>query len=490
MKKRFLAVLCMLLSLVFVFATACNKGGNGGGEEEGDYTLEKEEGCNQLTIYHYSETGYDDRDVWLWYGDVAGRGYLFHKCEYGAKAIFNIPDTVEEVGFIIRSGCSTPGASTWGTANKDGTENDRKIKIKGDMEIYTKAGDGNSYTSVDGGATLELMKYLALADMTDLTHVKVTTSNGEKVTKEQIKITTPSAADPRKEEEVAFTTVSDNVITMASALDLAKPYKLYVESFDDPVGIVPSTYFGSKEFENAYTYDGELGVQLSENATEFRLWAPTASKVILNIYDEGSGRYVNGDEYPMEKGEKGVWSYTINENLEGYYYTYTVTTSMGTNEAVDPYARSAGLNGKRGMILDLGKTDPTGWEEKTYVDNDVENYTDAEIWEVHIRDFSNKITDENLPEAWRGKYLGFTVDGLKNKNNVPVGLAYLKELGINYVHLLPSYDYSSVDENEPDESFNWGYDPENYNVPEGSYSTDPTDGAVRVKEYKQMVQAL
>ena len=495
------------MSALFVFATACNTeaGGNGGngGNEGGDgqeYFLEKEEGCNLLTIYYKNDTGYADKDVWLWYGSVAGRGYEFHTCEYGAKAMFNIPEDVEEVGYLIRTNC-VPGSTSWGSAIKDGPKgNDRKIKMRGDTVIYTKANDDNNYMSNDGGATLEEMKYLALADMQDLTTIKITASNGENIAQSRIKITTKNAAG--ETEEVAIDSVFKNTVHLTAAMDLSKPYTLEVDGFDDPAPVVPSTYFGTAEFEAAYSYDGnDLGVTFDETnrQTVFKVWAPTASEVELNIYNDGS--FGNARHFAMEGGtqdKKGVWTYShswdstgaLAGDLVGRYYTYTVTTSAGTNEAVDPYARSAGLNGKRGMILNLDDTDPTGWTEGTYVNNDVENYTDAEIWEVHIRDFSNKITDENLPEAYRGKYLGFTVDGLKNKNGIPVGLAYLKELGINYVHLLPSYDYSSVDESAPDESFNWGYDPENYNVPEGSYSTDPYDGAVRVNEYKQMVQAL
>lgn len=484
MKKRFLAILCMILSAVFVFATACNKN-SGGGDSDGDYNVEKEEGCNLLTIYYKSDSGYDDKDVWLWYGSVNGTGYKFHSCEYGGKAMFNIPEEIEEVGFIIRKNC-VPGSSSWGNAQKDGTDADRTINMKGkgDVEIYTKSGDGKNYSSTDGGVTLEEMKFLALADMTDLTHIKITASNNENITKDRVKVTT--ASETGAAVEVGVASVSKNIVTMASPLELSKAYTLEVEGFDDPVGVVPATYFQSKEFEQAYTYDRELGVELQENKTIFRLWAPTASSVDLNLYGDGS--FGKAKVYPMERGEKGVWTYTADSNLNGKYYTYTVATSAGVNEAVDPYARSAGLNGKRGMILDLDKTDPENWAYETFVNNGVDNYTDAQIWEVHIRDFSNKIS--SLKEEYRGKYLGFTVDGLKNKNGISVGLAYLKELGITHVHLLPSYDYSSVDESAIDESFNWGYDPENYNVPEGSYSTDPYDGAVRVNEYKQMVQAL
>ncbi len=165
-----------------------------------------------------------------------------------------------------------------------------------------------------------------------------------------------------------------------------------------------------------------------------------------------------------------------------------MTTSAGTQEAVDPYAVSAGLNGDRGMILDLASTNPADWMDTPFVPEGVENYTDAQIWEVHVRDFSNKIESSE----YKGKFLAFTETGLKNESGMPVGVDYLTNLGITHVHLLPSFDYASVDESKTgaNAQFNWGYDPKNYNVPEGSYSTDPTDGAKRVNEFKQMVQAL
>ena len=355
--------------------------------------------------------------------------------------------------------------------------------IDKNTEIYLKAGDKNNYTSKDGGKTLELMRYISIADMQDLSHVKFVTSDGSSVSSADVKITT---VENGKEKEVPIASVSGNTATMAAPLDITKPYTLNIRGMD-PVGIVPLTYFNSADFENNFGYDGALGVELSEDNTVFRLWAPTASDVKLNLYDDGV--FGKPEVINMTKGEKGVWTHTHKENLNGMYYTYSVTTSMGTQEAVDPYARSAGLNGKRGMIIDLDSTDPDGWDSTPFKNENVVNYTDAQIWEIHIRDFSNKITDSKLKTEYRGKYLGFTVDGLTNADGVPVGLAYLKELGITHVHLLPSYDFASVDESRNDE-FNWGYDPDNYNVPEGSYSTDPSNGFTRVNEYKQMVQAL
>lgn len=472
--KKFFPLLCAMLCAVFVFAS-CTGGKKDAPPE--DYNLPLEDGKNQVTIYYNRPQGYEKCDIWFWYSGVDGRGYEWHPCAYGAKFVANVPESVTEVQFIIRTNCSDPGGSGWGTATKDGTDSDRKVKIEGKTtEIYTKAGDGNNYISKDGGNTLEIMKFLSMADMQDATHIKVTTSDGSAVKKEDVKIT---AADGT---EVPVASVSGSTVTLSKALDLSVSYTLSLKEYGE-VGVVPLTYFSSAAFESEYTYNGTLGVELKDSSTIFRLWAPTASEVKLNIFDNGSdGKAIKTQA--MKKGDKGVWSFTADENLNGKYYTYTVTTSVGTQEAVDPYAVSAGLNGQRGMILDLDSTDPENWTNTPFDNRDVENYTDAQIWEVHVRDFSNKISQSK----YKGKYLAFTETGLK-ENGIPVGVDYLKELGVTHVHLLPSFDFASVDESK-NEGFNWGYDPQNYNVPEGSYSTDPAHGEVRVKEYKQMVQAL
>ncbi len=245
-----------------------------------------------------------------------------------------------------------------------------------------------------------------------------------------------------------------------------------------------AAYFSSQEFENAYRYDGELGVILDEKTTTFQLWAPTASRVKLNLFARGNGGEAE-EVFDLIKGERGVWKYVANTRLDGKYYTYSVTTALGEQEAVDPYARSAGVNGQRGMIIDLNTTNPKGWKRTPFVNPKIKNDTDAVIWEVHVRDFSNQIARSK----YRGKFLAFTEDGLKNEAGFPVGIDYLVDLGITHVHLLPAFDYETVDESF-NEGYNWGYDPQNYNVPEGSYSTNPYHGEVRVKEFKRMVQAL
>ena len=230
-----------------------------------------------------------------------------------------------------------------------------------------------------------------------------------------------------------------------------------------------------------YAYSGnDLGATYSKASTTFKVWAPTGS-------DTESGAAVI-ETKDMTKQSQGVWSVTISGDLKNTYYTYLVTVDGTTRETVDIYARSTGVNGMRGMVLDLDSTDPTGWENDKRVE--CENQTDAIIWEAHVRDFSSS-SDSGMTN--KGKFLAFTETGTTvNGDGVhKTGIDYLEDLGITHVHLLPVYDYGSVDETKlSTDQFNWGYDPMNYNTPEGSYSTNPYDGSVRVKEFKQMVQAL
>ena len=273
------------------------------------------------------------------------------------------------------------------------------------------------------------------------------------------------------------------VIELGESLDISKAYRVAIDGYGEKT-VVPTDIFDTKYFIDNFTYDeSDLGAIINGDSTTFKLWAPTASKVTLNLFSSGH----EGEAYKsvdMLRGDRGVWSYTENCG-HGTYYTYTVTTAVGTNDAVDPYAKSCGLNGERGMVVDLTKTNPHGWENDNF-ENSIKSYSDVIIWEVHVRDFSNKIADSK----YRGKYLAFTERGLVNEQGEAVGVDYLVNLGITHVHLLPVYDYATVDEANPDSEFNWGYDPKNYDTPEGSYSTDPFSGEVRIREYKQMVMGL
>ena len=246
--------------------------------------------------------------------------------------------------------------------------------------------------------------------------------------------------------------------------------------------------YSTAEFESQYTYEGDdLGATWTEEATTFRVWAPTADAVKINLYRGGTAGVEDlMEQIPMTADVNGTWTATCRGDLNGVYYTYQVDVDGKSNEACDPYARTTGVNGRRAMVIDLDATDPQGWAEDIdpHYGN---NVTDAIIYELHVRDLSSN------PEsgiASTGKFLGLIEEGTVNSMGVPTGLDHIKKLGITHVHLLPSYDYASVDETDPEAGFNWGYDPVNYNVPEGSYATDPYNGEVRVKEMKQMIKGL
>lgn len=243
-------------------------------------------------------------------------------------------------------------------------------------------------------------------------------------------------------------------------------------------------------------YSGnDLGASYSKKATTFKVWSPNAASVRVNIFEHGSDN--EGDAgsimsraMSLDK-TTGVWSVTINGDLLNKYYTYSVTHGKTTKETADVYAKACGVNGQRSMVVDLSTTNPDGWENDKHVL--VQNQTDASVWEISVADFSSS-ESSGVSEANRGKYLAFTeegttVNGVQSASSTCVD--YLKKLGVKYVQIMPFYDFGSVDESKNImDQYNWGYDPVNYNCPEGSYSTNPKKGEVRIKECKQMIQAL
>ncbi len=256
----------------------------------------------------------------------------------------------------------------------------------------------------------------------------------------------------------------------------------------------------SQNLDNKYGYDGnDLGATYTKSATTFKVWAPTATKVTVNLYktgsdsESGSGKISSTDL----TNNNGVWAKTLSGDHKNQYYTYTVTaknvtgSSTTTKETQDIYSVATGVNGQRSQIVDLDSTDPTGWSSDAHVLLD--KNTDSYVWEVHVKDFSYD-SKSGVSSKNRGKYLAFTETGttLNNAGKTPTMVDYLKNLGVTTVQITPFYDFSknSIDETGSNDQFNWGYDPVNYNVPEGAYSSNPYDGNVRIKECKQMIQAL
>ena len=476
MMKRMLSLLTALLMLLAVIPVSA-------GAEE--YTLPMEEGKNQIIFYWDADgANLDNCDMWIWFPNADGRGYLFQPCEYGAKVALNVPADVDKVGFIVRRDCSEPGGTSWGSATKD-FDGDRFANITGEVtEVYLKSADGHQYLSRDGGKTLYEELTFTLAAISGMNEIQYFINPAARLeSMDQVRVT----EGDRKLEVTGLSSLNNNVvtgrITLAEELDLSKIYTVEIEGYGAK-DAVPTKVFDSPAFKERYTYEGDdLGAVLTETGTRFKVWAPTANRVQLKLYEAGNG----GDAFEtidMERGEQGVWSAETATGA-GTYYTYLVNTSAGEQEAVDPYARAVGVNGDRGMVADLDATDPEGFAGDRYYDG-INAYNEAVIWEVHVRDFSNKLASSQYP----GKYLAFTEKGLKNSSGEAAGIDYLADLGVTHVHLQPVYDFATVDESKEGTGFNWGYDPKNYNAPEGSYSTDPFHGEVRIKEFKQMVQAL
>lgn len=247
----------------------------------------------------------------------------------------------------------------------------------------------------------------------------------------------------------------------------------------------------SQEFINNYNYTAnDLGITYSREKTKFKIWSPLAEKIILNLYK--SGNYNEEDKtssYELTKSDNGTFEIIIYKDLNKVYYDYDVYVNGEVNRTNDPYSIACGVNGIRSMVVDMKETNPENWDK----DAGGECYGDYPIiYELHIKDFSYDKAS-GIKDEYRGKYLAFTQSGttLNNDGIHITGIDYLKSLGITHVHLLPCFDFGSIDETSAnDEQFNWGYDPMNYNVPEGSYSTNPYDGEVRIKEFKEMVLAL
>ena len=252
-----------------------------------------------------------------------------------------------------------------------------------------------------------------------------------------------------------------------------------------------AAYYSNKE-EIYNTYDGkDLGCTYTPESTTFKVWAPSAEQVLLKLYTTGSyledGAQVIGIKQMLFDAATGVWTATIDRDLNRIFYTYVIKTENGTHETQDVYGKASGVNSLRSEVINMNETNPEGWENDHHVLPEKPN--DAIIWEVHVRDFSSSDTS-GISKQNRGKFLAFT-----EKNTVipctgyPTCVNYLKQLGVTHVQLNPVYDFGSVNETTGVE-YNWGYDPVNYNVPEGSYSTDPYHGEVRIREFKEMVKAL
>jgi len=442
-----------------------------------------------LTVHYYRYDGdFEGWNLWLWPSGKDGQSFAFGESpgEDGfVTASIDWPDAAAkdgEFGIIVRR--SEPG-NDWAekdtSADRYTTEKEIWI-VQGDEKLYTQKPEISGPPVVDAAAnepgvvTVQLMT--AVEDFGDFSVWK----NGEKV---------PGVSKKGK-------TAKQVVITLEEPItDPSLDYTVR-----DGAGLfgVKRVRMGTILDNFAYT-GSDLGAVWAAEKTTWALWAPTAQTVELALYD-GPGTYdergqVTDNEncrlVPMTREAKtGVWRASVSGDQDGVFYLYRVRFAgdEAAHFAADPYAKAAGANGQRMAVVNPASTDPSGWASDASPAFSGRQQ-DAVLYELHVRDFS---VDPDSGMTNKGKFLAFTETGTKNREGAATGVDHIKALGVTHVHLLPSFDFASVNEAAPAGSsapkFNWGYDPQNYNIPEGSYSSDPFDPKARIREFKQMVQAL
>ena len=430
--------------------------------------------------YHREDGNYEGWDVWLWEIGGDGGGFAFAEEDGEMVATKVVTPGVTSIGFIVRT-------ADWAKDVDKDQFIDLSEMVSGTVHIYVESGV-EGYTKEYGedavtGVKLSKARY----DQETGTVTVEMTGEVEGDLDSVFEILGSQGGVAIAKGEEAAGEQWHYILTPEEPLELTREYSI---TFDgNTYKVTMPNIYSTDAFEAEYTYEGDdLGAQYSPESTRFRVWAPTADEVLLNLYGSGTeGTEDLLEQIPMTADVNGTWTAEKEGDLNGTYYTYTAVINGEEREACDPYARTTGVNGKRAMVLDLDATDPQGWESDADP-NGGGTYNDAIIYELHVRDLS---ADPGSGIENVGKFLGLTETGTQTPGGMATGLDHIKELGVTHLHLLPVYDYGSVDEaNLEKPQFNWGYDPVNYNVPEGSYSTDPYNGEVRVREMKQMVKAL
>lgn len=436
---------------------------------------------------HYQRPGddYTGWNLWLWKNlpgtandvTVSTNGVEFNGADsFGKVLTIDIPDmqNFDNVGFIVRlnSWASKDISDDRFITNFDANGNAEIWLIQGDTQIYASVPTSTTTiksASVDGFRQITVALSAKLA-LTGAGNEGFTLSDGVNVI--SVKPLNGSTSSASKLE-----------LDLDSDLVLGKTYTVSHPKFGR-ASTTPGQIMNSDGFNAKYTYTGDdLGNSYTPQQTQFRVWAPTATAVNLVTYPSESSS--QGTATPMTASEKGTWVLTAKGDLNGRIYNYRVTVGGVEREAVDPYVRATTINGIHGVVVDLTKTDPKLWT--TAKPSFSGNPTDALIYELHVRDLSMD-PSSNIPAAHKGKYLALTDLKTTSSAGVPTGVNAIKDLGVTHVELLPVFDFASVDEASP--TFNWGYDPQNYNVPEGSYSTNPSNPQTRITELKSAIQAL
>lgn len=510
MKKKYLSIFFIFLCLFTLISCNSNTNQSSTTIKSGNYT----EAIGFTFHYYRSDFDYDNYNMWIWENGKDGADYSFDGTDdYGAYMTFLWSDwstNVESNGinFIVKE------AKTWSENPVKDVEADRSVSFKnmvfstvdGLYHVYLKSGDATVYGEkqevgdeitqaefkVDYGT-----KNIRLYITTNAKYKSIVVKKGT----EEILNTTSDDSNFIKKTDTKIEYNFNNTLP-----DFTKNYIATV-TFDESGKIKTtkvdlSKLYSSQQFDSEYTYSGELGAIYSKMSTTFKVWSPVSTKIELRIYETGSpvSTTINGTNvtfdggsneyksYEMTKGSKGVFEYTVGGDIEGKYYTYVVSNSTYSNiEIVDPYAKSTGINGLRGMVVDFSKTNPEGWDNVKVLEYKAQSLT---VYETHIADLTSSSTWGGTKENSK-TFVGFYESGTTysdGKTSVKTGFDHIKELGVNAVQLLPIFDQAN-DERKETTTFNWGYNPLNYNTLEGSYSTNPYDGYTRIKEFKELVKA-
>lgn len=470
-------------------------------------TVQAETASKLIVHYHRFDPNYSGWQLWLWPNEpTPGDGANFN---------FNGDDAFGKYMELDLVGSSLEGATRVGVIVKTSAWDkdvaiDRFIDLTnpnelGEVHVYLVSGDPTIYYSSAG---IDISDRASRVEFSDINTIVFDASKN---------VTVDDVTVYEDEIEIAITNFvmygGSGSFDLPGNADLTKTYKVVIDF--NVVDVDPKEYnvgfgglYASDEFNAAYGYDGELGAIYSETETTFKLWAPVSQAVSVNLYEYGhtsgqtdyqgqAGTDTPYADYEMVQIGQGVWEVTVQGDLDGVYYTYSVTNGLFTNEVVDPYAFSTGINGKRGMVLNFDLLNPEDWVYG-YRPDTIDSYNDSIIYEVHVRDYTTHST-WNGTEAYRGTFLGFVESGTSYQGYT-TGFDHIVELGVTHVQFLPVFDFgAAVDETRltdptytgrKDTIFNWGYMPQNFNALEGSYSTDPYNGEVRVSEFKQLIQAF
>ena len=433
--------------------------------------------------YHRFDGNYEDWNMWIWPSGQNGAAYEFsEEDEFGkvARVILEDIANIEEIGFIVRKG-------EWEAKDVD---SDRfvptsRIDEEGNLEFYLIQGSESIYFDEN---EIDLSPKFLAASFIDEKTLKLTSSKPIEVAQMRSDFSIAdqegNAIEPAAISAGGGAMAQNFVVLLKESVIIGNKYQTVFQDYV-PVGIDLAGLYDSEAFVNQFGYDGKLGAIYSDESTDFKVWSPVADEITLNLYESGDGDTLT-ESIMMTKGDKGVWRTIKEGDLHGVYYTFSVSVDGIIKETYDPYAVGAGVNGDRSMVVDFERTNPSGWsDDKGPV---YKKMNDAIVYEMHIRDLSIH-PSSGIENA--GKYLGVVEKDTQTKEGVPTGLSHLKELGITHVQILPMYDFNSIDESRlEDNVFNWGYDPKNYNVPEGSYSSNPYSGEVRIQEMKQMIKGL